>query len=40
MRPFWKKVLLVLVLLVAGIALLALLGGDGGTLPYAYEGFD
>jgi hypothetical protein len=38
MGPFLKKVLILFALLILAIVVLSLLGGDGGTLPFLYEG--
>ena len=40
MGPFLKKVVVILIVLVLAVVLLSYLGGDGGTLDFAYEGFD
>lgn len=40
MGSFLKKVLVILAILVVALVLLAVLGGDGGSLPFAYEGFE
>jgi hypothetical protein len=37
---FLSKVLVILVILLVAVVLLSVLGGDGGTLPFDYEGFD
>jgi hypothetical protein len=38
MGPFLKKVLILFALLVVAIVVLSLVSGDGGTLPFLYEG--
>ena len=38
MGPFLKKVLILFALLVVAVVVLSLLSGDGGTLPFLYEG--
>jgi hypothetical protein len=40
MGPFLKKVVLILIVLVLAVVVFSILGGDGGTLDFAYEGFD
>ena len=40
MGAFLKKVVVILAILVLLIAALSILGGDGGTLAFDYEGAD
>ena len=40
MGSLLNKTLVILAILLVAMVVIAVLGGDGGTLDFAYEGFD